>query len=676
MFLLVLRASLPVSARRLLPSSLWALFLLLALLLPPQLWAQSSVSTPLAASWPSTELTGGQVPVKAIKVGYLLDASGKLDIMEVLQRSDFRPLDPYHTFVLGRDGAAWLRLRVQVPLEQQGATAAQASRGSDFTPWILELPAPLLDEVQLYQMGPDGRLQAAQKAGDLLNNAQWSYPSNVSTFQLNLYAGEVNDLWLRVKYPIATQLPVLLKTERQYLHDSRGYFWAMGGVFGTLFFLCLYVGIMALAFKDLAHLGFGLYLGTSLATLFAYSGINGYLLFDHSARWIDASTGVWQLLSAAAAVFFTGTLLQAATRAPRLAWLMRGIGAFCLLALPLYFMLDRASIGSTMVLLALAASYLASASMGIIAWRAGDSTGRSISLFYGLLALNLLATVLGTLGWLHFFWYQQTPVYVLMILALPLILAAMNFKMRHQLAMQIRAQGIRSHDALTDTLNEPFFVARLRTIMQTPRKRKHAALVLIDVSNLAFMRENFAPDIIEQTLLRAVIKIKRIFGDMDAIGRIGDNRLAVLIEGSERERVGKLAVELIASGLMPSKHLKQDITIIFHFAVAMLEDYEGPVDELLPALQTLCDKMSPRTQRPIRYLGDAAGSRPGPSKFSPEGAPSSLMPHSSYAPASSSFSPSHNHPFGASLQASQNSPSSGHSSGSSGTAAPSSSFHR
>jgi hypothetical protein len=140
--------------------------------------------------------------------------------------------------------------------------------------------------------------------------------------------------------------------------------------------------------------------------------------------------------------------------------------------------------------------------------------------------------------------------------------------------------------------------------MNTPRKRKSAALVLIDVSNLAYMRQNFSQDIVEQTLLRAVIKIKRIFGDMDAIGRIGDNRLAVLMEGADRERVGKLAVELIASGLMPSKNLQQDITIIFHFGVVILEDYEGHLDEILPSLQILCDKMSPRTQRPIRFLND------------------------------------------------------------------------
>jgi GGDEF domain-containing protein len=564
--------------------------------------AQTPASSSSASLWPTTELTGTSLEPAAIKTGYLIDPSGKLDIIDVAPRKDFAALDPYQNFVLGHDGAAWLRLRLHIPLTNNNA---QETRGSDLISWVLEIPAPLLDDVALYQIAEDGRLLPAQRAGDLLPNARWSYPSNRASFKLNLYAGDSADIWLRVKYPIVTQLPIFLKTEPQYLYDSRAYFWVIGVVFGALMFLCLYVAIIVATFKDLAHLGFGLYLASSLATLFAYSGVNGYLLFDHSARWTDASTGVWQLISATTAVFFVGTLLQAPARAPRLTLSMRVLGVLSLMAVPIYFFVDRASYGSSAVVLALISSYILCISMGVIAWRLGDKTGRIIIVFNALLLLNLIAALVGATGLVRFYWYQQTPVYILMVVLMPLILAEMNFKMRHQLTMQIRAQGMRSHDALTDALNEPFFLSRLRTIMNNPRKRKGGALVLIDVSNLPFMRDGFTQDIIEQTLLRAVIKIKKVFGDMDAIGRIGDHHLAVILENTDRDRLSKLAVELIASGLMPSKNLKQDVTIVFHFAITLLEEYEGHLDEILPSLQAVCSKMSPRTQRPIRYLQDA-----------------------------------------------------------------------
>ena len=671
----------------------WLLWVgLFCWLLPLSVQAQTPGYS-LKNDWPATELTGKSIALNAVNAGYLVDATGKLDIVEVLQRQDFAPHDPYQNFVLGRDGAAWLRLRLHVPVASK---TGQATRGSDLSTWVLEIPTPLLDEVQLYQMGADERLLPVQKAGDALPNSAWSYPSNVASFKLDLYAGDSANLWLRVKYPIVTQLPIMLKTEQQYLRDSRSYFWVIGVVFGALLFLCLYVAIIIVTFKDLPHLGFLLYLGTSLATLFAYSGINGYMLFSGWPVWIDASTGVWQLFSAAAAMFFIGSLLQAPSRAPRLTWAMKGLAVFSLLSVPLYFFLDRASIGSSLVFAALCLSYSLCIAMGVIAWRSGDKTGRIIVIFNGLLMLNLCASLLGAAGVLRFFWYQQAPVYIMMTLILPIILAEMNFKMRHQLAMQIRAQGMRSHDALTDSLSEPFFVARLRTIMGSPRKRRGAALVLIDVSNLPFMRESFAPEAIEQTLLRAVIKIKRIFGDMDAIGRVGDHRLAVLLENADRERVGKLAVELIASGLMPPKNLKQDITIVFHFAVALLDDYAGTSETALPELHALCDKMSPRTQRPIRYLSEAKSSSqadqgasstqasaaepgagfassqlPGAAALPPEGAGAQQTPdisgHGHHA--------IHTSPP---LQtASSTLPPGLHSSGhSSGGAAPSSSFHR
>jgi len=575
------------------------LAILLGLALHTSARAQTTITAPLVSDWPTTLLQGASVPLKDIKAGVLIDPSGKLEVMDLLQSKNFRPEDPYQTYLLGKDGSAWIRLRVQVPLSNNGNAN---SRGSDLSAWVLEIPAPLLNDVQLYQVGPDQRLQAAQKAGNLLPRAQWSYPSNASAFKLNLYAGETNDLWVRVKYPLATQLPVFLHSEADYLQGSRAYFWGMGLIIGALLFLNFYVLTIVLAFRDWTHLAFSTYLTTTLATLFAYTGLNGYLLWQQSSTWIDVSVGFWQLLNVISSIVFVGLLLQAKTRAPKIAKGMIAVAVFALISLPVYVFADRSTVGGPLLVLNMLLAYAANLSMSIYAWQRGDKVGRTITLFFSALLLNMLVSGMAALGWLPIFWYQQLPVYIFLGLAFPLLLAEMNFKMRHELAMQIRAQGIRSHDALTDTLNEPFLLARMRTIMASPRKRKEAAVVLVDVSNLPYMRENFAQDVVEQTLLRAVIKIKRVFGDMDAIGRIGDNRLALVLENSSKDLISKLAVELIASGLMPSKHTKQDISIIFHFAVVLLNDYEGAADDLMPALQALCDKMSPRTQRPIRYL--------------------------------------------------------------------------
>ena len=40
----------------------------------------------LKNDWPATELTGKSIALNAVNAGYLVDATGKLDIVEVLQR--------------------------------------------------------------------------------------------------------------------------------------------------------------------------------------------------------------------------------------------------------------------------------------------------------------------------------------------------------------------------------------------------------------------------------------------------------------------------------------------------------------------------------------------------------------------------------------------------------------
>ena len=602
----------PSFVRRLLGFSAPLCFLLLGLALFLSLSGRALAATP--AAWPVTVLSGQQLSPTSVRAGVWVDETGQQSLAQVLQKDAFAPFNPYHNYALGRDGAVWLRLRVQMPASAQ-PDAAQAAQ---LMPWVLEIPVPLLDEVTLYQTDSQGKLLAQQQAGDLLANARWSYPSSLASFKLNLLPGQTQDLWLRVKYPLVVQLPIHLKSERQFLYDSRLYFWSAGTVMGSLLFLTLYVAVMALAFKDWTHLSFGLYLFTTLATLFAYSGINGYLGWVYQPRWVDISVAFWQFLSAASSLFFVGVLLQVQHRWPALGRWMQLLAALCVLAIPVYALVDRAMLGGKLLAILLTLSYAVNLCLAILAWKKGDATGRWLSAFFAILLCNVLGTGIAIAFEWQVFWHQKLLIYVFLALSLPLILAQMNFKMRHELAMQIRAQGMRSHDALTDTLKEAFFLARLRTIMASARKRKGSALVLIDISNLPFMRASFAPEVIEQTLLRAVIKIKRIFGEVDAMGRIGDHCIAVLLENADRDRVSKLAVELIASGLMPSKNAKQDITIVFHFAVALLDDYAGDADAdaLLAQLQALCSKMSPRTQRPIRYLNAVARSASGDSSSS------------------------------------------------------------
>jgi len=107
----------------------------------------------------------------------------------------------------------------------------------------------------------------------------------------------------------------------------------------------------------------------------------------------------------------------------------------------------------------------------------------------------------------------------------------------------------------------------------------------------------------EQSLLRSVIKLRRLLRDVDTVSRVGEARFAVILEGvNSRAAVTDRAARLIAAGLMPLAGLKPDVTLQFHIAAILLGERFLEAPELVESLDALLAAMSPRTRRPIRFV--------------------------------------------------------------------------
>jgi hypothetical protein len=107
----------------------------------------------------------------------------------------------------------------------------------------------------------------------------------------------------------------------------------------------------------------------------------------------------------------------------------------------------------------------------------------------------------------------------------------------------------------------------------------------------------------EQSLLRSVIKLRRLVRDVDTVARMGEARFAVILEGASlRASVTERAARLIAAGLMPLPGLKPDVTLQFHIAALLLNERPLEAAEVEAALAGQLSHMSPRTRRPIRFI--------------------------------------------------------------------------
>jgi GGDEF domain-containing protein len=153
------------------------------------------------------------------------------------------------------------------------------------------------------------------------------------------------------------------------------------------------------------------------------------------------------------------------------------------------------------------------------------------------------------------------------------------------------------------------------------RDGEAAAVMYIDLVNHGRIRDYFGTAVAEQSLLRSVIKLRRLLRDVDTASRVGEARFGVILEGaSSRASVTARATRLIAAGLMPLPGLKPDVSLQYHVAALVLGERPMDAEAIQQALAAQLARMSPRTRRPIRFLHpeQAAPSEAGDSSIFPE----------------------------------------------------------
>jgi diguanylate cyclase (GGDEF)-like protein len=221
-----------------------------------------------------------------------------------------------------------------------------------------------------------------------------------------------------------------------------------------------------------------------------------------------------------------------------------------------------------------------------------------------------------------------------MAVEVPLLLVALTIRSRDRHSAQVREQALTTHDALTGLLAPHLFQDRLRHVVtRFQRERQSAAIMYIDLVNYGRIREYFGSAVAEQSLLRSVIKLRRLLRDVETVSRDGEARLAVILEGAtSRASVSERATRLIASGLTPLQGLKPDVTLQFHVAALLLNERPMEAEQVEQALDAKLARMSPRTRRPIRFVEaeTSVHSDPGDSSLFAEDLP---VPATDLAPA-------------------------------------------
>jgi diguanylate cyclase (GGDEF)-like protein len=238
-------------------------------------------------------------------------------------------------------------------------------------------------------------------------------------------------------------------------------------------------------------------------------------------------------------------------------------------------------------------------------WRDGDAASLWILIAYAPMAAAVGLTLVRIFGFAPASWANQYGLVAAMAVQVPLLLVALSIHSRERHGAIIRELALSSQDALTGLLAPHLFHDRLRQLVARHRRAGESAAVLfIDLANCGRIKDQHGSAVAEQSLLRSVIKLRRMLRETDTLSRIGEARFGVILERTgARATVTDRAARVVAAGKMPAKGPRPDIVLQFHVAAALLDEVQMNAPELDQALSALLESMPANTSRPIRFLG-------------------------------------------------------------------------
>jgi two-component system, sensor histidine kinase LadS len=465
---------------------------------------------------------------------------------------------------------------------------------------ILWIPLPLLDLVTLYQQGADGKWKA-QKAGDRVPVASWPEPGRYPRFHLELPPGK-STVYLQVQGSTPLSVPIYLGTEIQAQAADREGFLGMGLIVGVLLTLVLMCMVTAYAYQDRLYLLYGIYMLVMILAVGAYTGVSAYLLWDHSPVWADAAQGALAILSAGGALYFIEALLGGRQFARRLSVLLLSLTAASLPLATVYCFVPR-SVGVVILGVYMLSVTGIGLTLAARAWRRGDQVGVWIFIAYTPLALAVMLAIARAYGWITVSWVVQYGVVVALLIEAPMMMVALHVRSRDRHEISTREHAMATQDALTGLLKEHIFDDRLRqTMARAIKRREDAAIVLISLVNYDTIAQAHGAPVAEQSVLRAVIKLRKVLRDVETIARVGTSHFGLILEGvGHRSRITEVGARLIAQGLMPLPGLVPEVTLQFHLAAVLMRDMPAEQRDIKEELLTVLGAMSRRTRRPIRF---------------------------------------------------------------------------
>ena len=499
--------------------------------------------------------------------------------------------DPQKVYALSSDTALWLHMRVRTdPLSQQR--------------WVLNFVNTFLDRVELHAINAQGQWQR-EIAGDNVAHSEWSQHTLAPQVLLPVMTAGEHDVLIKVVQGYAQQIPIRLMTQSQAEQTNRASFLLAGLLVGLLCLVFLLTVHLAVSYRDGAYAWYAVYMLLAILAASTYLGLASFLIWPDAASWPEYSILILIQASMTAQLWFCQMMLL---REGQYRWLRRavyGVSAASVAIGIAQLFLPHAEQRIAVFLVAFGMCiamifYI----VGVAIWR----TRQRAAYFWIAAYVPLIVTVV--LSMLkHFNWISgielpiELPIYPLIFEAL-VLLAALHVHAKERHAFEEREKAVAALDPLTGFLNASTFQKQLRQMWDRAIFAKQDfALALVQVQHTTDRNDSESALKLERKLLRSVRLLRAIVRDVDVVGRIGGNTLAVAMPGIPMgDELNNRLARLIAQGLMRDAYDEQSSELRFRIAAGTRLSYGNNLGTLDNSLRFEISQSSGWSRKPIHYI--------------------------------------------------------------------------
>ena len=454
----------------------------------------------------------------------LEDASGSLSINDVANSTAmFRPARPESTNIGFTPSVWWVRLSLR-------------NDGTHRQPALLRQNYPLIDYVDLYELGDDGQWQQ-RATGDRRPFTARSLAHRDFIFPLTVPAHSERQIYLRYQSQGAIDINLSLYSEPELLEKIGREQLAYGIYYGAVIMLLVWSMLVFVAVRDKAFLAYFAYVASFGLYMATHNGLAFQFLWPNSPAWGNTGLIVLLCLSLLVALQFSRMILHARDYAPRLdkiALALQGIAAIGLLAAPL---LPYATLIVPVTLLILL-SVIFMLLMGCVSALAGSIPARYFLLAWSAFLAGSIIYLWKVFGVLPHTFLTQNSWQIGSLLEMILLSLTLSSRM-NELQHQSRT------DALTQLGNRRLFDDKLpAAVTLAGHSKRPLALLMLDIDHFKQFNDRHGHARGDEAIKQVGQALRKLVRKPYLACRYGGEEFAVILPGASHEDAAVLAERL------------------------------------------------------------------------------------------------------------------------------------